>query len=68
MTGWIKTSERLPEIKKFVLLLDDDRSVYMGRLTENQTWWVDSLGNEDSDVEPLAFSTHWHELPPLPEN
>ena len=69
MSEWIKTTERLPELKKPVL-------VYLGPFKEQSfAWRENSQTTEYKDrwitmgdiIYKDGFVTHWMELPDAPE-
>ena len=59
MPRWIPVSERLPEIRKVVLITD---GVDVGTGWVNQEWWNTSF----ADIQRDAV-THWMPLPQGPE-
>ena len=61
---WIKTSERMPEIKKTVFIVTSDRDYLMAFLyaDNDKVYWA----NKDF-VFQLEDVMCWMEIPPLPE-
>lgn len=67
-SGWISTSDRLPEQGVDVLLCVVDREmIVVGSLEQaapGELYW-----ESDSDevaASPLSYVSHWMPLPPLP--
>ena len=67
---WIKTSERLPNIKnEYVLFWDSEVCLNVpcfGRLNENGEWLDDSSSDNCGDPSPRYCVTHWMPLPEAP--
>lgn len=65
--GWISVKDVLPYIHQDVLITDN-KSIYMGRLGNDQiSWFTDLPFNHHKNIGCYAV-THWMPLPPLPNN